>query len=385
MGDPAAGAAGPADGVFRGRLLLADSQALPGRDPAGDPGARGGAGRCGLGGAGHDGAGQGPGRVGDKPLEALFWRLCTALSHGRAPWSHFAGLLVVAWDGNTVAVYDSPANAAAFGKPASPGKRRGTDRQDPGSGASPQIRLVTLVACGTRCLLDAAFGPLRGKGTGEQGPGGELTRSLDGGMLLLADRNSYSYALYGRVRAAGADVLWRVKQNNVRLPVVQVLPDGSWISRITDPAAAGARVRKHGQRRRRGCSLPPDTSPLPSVTVRVIAFTITVTGEDDSTRTEPYLLIPSLTDHRACPARQLADLYAWRWAIEQRRAGALPQPVQSDARLTGGCDRVQHTRQGRRDGAAGSASSSRARRRSEHGPQRPYRRACLRCRSRCRR
>jgi hypothetical protein len=266
-------------------------------------------------------------RVGERPLESLFGRLCTALSPGRAPWSHAFGLLVVAWDGTTIDVADSPANAAAFGRPPASRKRPKRRRPGPGTpagdtpgpareGANPQIRLVTLMVCGTRALLDAAMGPLRGKGTGEQALAGQLTPSLHPGMLLLADRNFYSYAMLGAVRAAGAHVLWRVKQNNVRLPVIQPLPDGSWLSRVTDPAAARARLEKNGQRRRRGSPLPPDTSALPSVTVRVIAFFITITGDDGTTRTEPYLLITSLLDWRAAPARDLAALYAWRWAIE---------------------------------------------------------------------
>ena len=41
-------------------------------------------------------------RIGEKPLESLFRRLCSALSPGRAPWSHLGGLLVVAVDGTTV-------------------------------------------------------------------------------------------------------------------------------------------------------------------------------------------------------------------------------------------------------------------------------------------
>src|ERR1700722_9508741 len=42
-------------------------------------------------------------RIGEKPLESLFGRVCSALSPGRSPWSHVCGLLAVAWDGTTVA------------------------------------------------------------------------------------------------------------------------------------------------------------------------------------------------------------------------------------------------------------------------------------------
>ena len=244
-------------------------------------------------------------RVGEKPLESLFRRLCSALSPGRAPWSHLGALLVVAIDGTTVAACGSPANAAAFGRP-------GTGR---GQAASPALRLVTLMACGTRGVLDAVFGPVRGKGTGEQALAGRLLGSLHAGLLLLADRNFYSYALWQAAAGTGADLLWRVKAS-MHLPVVRALPDGSWLAHVSDPRAVQARLHKNGQRRRRGSKLPPDTGPLPGITVRVIEFVLAVTTSDGQTRTERYRLITTLTDWRAYPAGQLAACYGRRWAIE---------------------------------------------------------------------
>jgi hypothetical protein len=49
----------------------------------------------------------------------------------------------------------------------------------------PQILLVALVACGTRAILDAVFGP---RGGGETGHGQRLARSLRPGMIVLLDR-----------------------------------------------------------------------------------------------------------------------------------------------------------------------------------------------------
>jgi hypothetical protein len=126
-------------------------------------------------------------RLGEKPFELLFSRLCCSLSPGRAPWSDICGLLAVAWDGTTVTAAASAANVAAFG-------RQGGARQL----HYPQIRLVTLIACGTRGLLGAAIGPLRGCGEGRLA--GDLLRCLGTGMLLLADRGFYSF----RLRAAAA-------------------------------------------------------------------------------------------------------------------------------------------------------------------------------------
>jgi Insertion element 4 transposase N-terminal/Transposase DDE domain len=260
-------------------------------------------------------------RIGEMPLESLFRRLCSALSPGRSPWSHVCGLLAVAWDGTTMAAQASAPNVAAFGTPGTPRRRRprgrgGDDGQagDPDAGC-PQLRLVTLVACGTRALLDAAAGPVRGKGTGEQHLAGQLLGSVRAGMLLLADRGFYSYSLWTAAAATGAHLLWRAR-DDMHLPVAAELPDGSWLTRIPDPRAARARRHKNGKRRRRGSPLPPDTSPLPAITIRVIAFTLTVTGDDGQRRAERYRLLTTLLDHQACPAAALAACYAWRWAIE---------------------------------------------------------------------
>jgi hypothetical protein len=244
-------------------------------------------------------------RVGEKPLESVFRRLCSALSPGRAAWSHLGALLVVAVDGTTVSACDSPANAAAFGRPGS----------SQGQAASPALRLVTLMACGTRAMLDAVFGPVRGKGTGEQALAARLLGSLHAGMLLLADRNFYSYALWQASAATGADLLWRVKAS-MHLPVVRELPDGSWLAHVSDPRAVQARLHKNGQRRRRGSPLPPESGPLPGITVRVIEYMLAVATSDGKTRTERYRLITTLTDWRAYPAAELAACYARRWAIE---------------------------------------------------------------------
>jgi hypothetical protein len=81
------------------------------------------------------------------------------------------------------------------------------------------------------------------------------------------------------------------------------------------PGRAGPH-HKNGKRRRRGSLLPPETGPLPGITVRVIAFTVTVTGDDGKTRTERYRLLTTLTGWHAHPGAGLAGCYAWRWAIE---------------------------------------------------------------------
>jgi hypothetical protein len=172
-----------------------------------------------------------------------------------------------------------------------------------------------LAACGTRGLVAAAAGPLRGRGSGEQALAAALLPHLRKGMLLLADRGFYSWRLWRAAAGTGAGLLWRVNAS-VHLPVRRALPDGSWLSVLRDPAEARRREVRNRHRRSRGSALPQDRGPLPGITVRVIEFCLTVTTEDGGTRAEPYRLITTVLDHRAAPAAELAAGYAWRWAAE---------------------------------------------------------------------
>jgi hypothetical protein len=239
-------------------------------------------------------------RLGPRPFELLFGRVASALAPpGQQAWSHAFGLLLTAWDGTTLKVPASAENAAWAG----PG---GTGQ----GGHYPRARLVALACCGTRGLLGAAAGPFS---AGERALALTLTGCLHAGMLLLADRGFYSWGLWHAAAGTGADLLWRVS-SGLRLPVVRALPDGSWLTRIEDPRAKDNRYRKNGKRRRAG--KPPDTSPLPAITVRVIEFTVTVTRDDGGIRTERYRMITTLLDCRQAPAAELAAAYARRWAVE---------------------------------------------------------------------
>lgn len=59
---------------------------------------------------------------------------------------------------------------------------------------------------------------------------------------------------------------------------------------------------RNASRRSRGSRLPQEIGPLPGdVTVRVIEFLITLTCEDDTTRTERYRAVTTLPDWRRYP------------------------------------------------------------------------------------
>jgi Transposase DDE domain len=135
-------------------------------------------------------------------------------------------------------------------------------------------------------------------------------------MLLLADRGFWSLTLWRACAATRAHLLWRVK-SDIRLPVRQQLPDGSWLSVINGTREAHRRNMRNANRRSRGSRLPQEEGPLPGdVTVRVIEFLITLACEDGTTRTERYRAATTLLDHRRYPAADLAAAYARRRGIE---------------------------------------------------------------------
>ena len=126
--------------------------------------------------------------------------------------------------------------------------------------------------------------------TGEQPLARQLLAKLAPGDLLLADRNFLSRDLLAEVLAAGVHVLWRAK-SDVDLPVLDVLEDGTYLSRIADPAAS----RK--MRRRKGGADPRD---IPGIAVRVIEYS--VTSEDGAETSETFTLVTDITDPACCPA-----------------------------------------------------------------------------------
>jgi hypothetical protein len=62
--------------------------------------------------------------------------------------------------------------------------------------------------------------------TGERTLVADLAASVGPGMLVLADAGLYSYDLFGRFAATGADLAWRIGAS-VSLGHLRWLPDGS--------------------------------------------------------------------------------------------------------------------------------------------------------------
>jgi hypothetical protein len=209
-------------------------------------------------------------RIGPAPLAALFdlLRGPAAGPATRGVW--WRGRLVTAIDGTQLCCPDTPANLAVY--------RKGGSHH--GGTGYPMVRLLALVACGTRTLLATAFGTT---GRGEIGYATDLVPAMRAPMIVLADRNFAAADLIGQIADRGADLLIRVKSGR-RLPVCRRCADGSWLSRIG------------------------------SVEVRVIRAQITITTTEGA-RSEAYQLVTTVLD-ADCPATEIINLYHQRWEIE---------------------------------------------------------------------
>ncbi len=75
-------------------------------------------------------------RLGERPLEPLFWRVAVVLLPSRDPRATVCGLLVAAWDGTTLKAPATPENTAAFGRPRGGGKQPGGGKKAPFRGGA---------------------------------------------------------------------------------------------------------------------------------------------------------------------------------------------------------------------------------------------------------
>jgi hypothetical protein len=218
-------------------------------------------------------------RLGAEVMQRLAERVLRPLAPSDAPGAWYRGWRVMALDGSCMDVADEKANAEFFGYPTA----------TRGQSAFPQARVLGLVECDTHVITAAHLAPYA---RSEKAMAAErLPGWLDKTMLLLADRGLYSFKLWQTARASGAALLWRVGAT-LKLPVQQLLPDGSYLSTVYD-SSEGA--RKHG------------------ITVRVIEYALQ--GSAAPTQ-ERYWLLSNVLDASQAPAEELAALYYERWEIE---------------------------------------------------------------------
>jgi hypothetical protein len=153
-----------------------------------------------------------------------------------------------------------------------------------------------------------------GKAASEKALARTLYPLLEEGWLVLADRNFYGWADWRAAADTGAALLWRVTAS-LRLPVLEVLPDGSWRSVLINPKinkeTARARITAAA---RRGEDLDQDRARY----VRVIEYQ--VPDRNGNGKDEQVILVTTITDPRQAPAAILARAYHQRWEHETGNA-----------------------------------------------------------------
>ena len=171
--------------------------------------------------------------------------------------------------------------------------------------AYPKVRVVTVSECASHAVADAAMGAV----ARAQALARKLYRRLDEDWLLIADRNFFNWADWCTAADSGAQLLWRVKADLI-LPVLELLPDGSYSSVLVNPKIRGKARQALVQAARAGQDLDEDQARC----VRVIEYE--VPDREGDGKGEVIALVTTITGMTAAAAPLLAEAYAQRWGIE---------------------------------------------------------------------
>lgn len=216
-------------------------------------------------------------RLGLAPLKALWEETSELIGKIGQKGCFYNGLRLMALDGSILDVPDSPKNEAYFGK----------QNSSRGKMAFPQLRFVALCECGPHSIYSVAVGKYL---ESENALAKLLLKDLSKSMLCLMDRLFFSFKFWQQASATGAELLWRVR-NNLVLPIEKTLSDGSYLSSIY----ASEKDRRH---------------EINGIKVRIIKYHLSKQKKSD------YVLMTTLLDEKAFPAKELAKLYPQRWEIE---------------------------------------------------------------------
>jgi hypothetical protein len=262
-------------------------------------------------------------RLGRNVLPELFERTCgpvagpagataSAVALGTARGSFLRRWRVLAIDGFEIDVPDSKENAAEFGYAGS-----GDNRS-----AFPKVRVVALAECGTHAFVAAEVDAYR---VGEKTLAQRLYPRLRADELLTADRGFYSWQAWDTATSSGAALLWRAP-TQLELPVVRVLPDGTYLTVLIAPSIRGARRERLLAAARAGQDLSDinavpdafDRRGLPVIGLtRVIEYD--VPDRDGNGTGELIVLLTNILDPdgpNGARADELAAAYHERWEHE---------------------------------------------------------------------
>ena len=141
-------------------------------------------------------------KLAEKFLRRLTYQVGSELEDQAPAHWRWHNRRVLLADGTTSHLPDTAANQADY--PQSRAQRRGM--------GFPMIRLVVLLTFATATIVGAAFGPYKGKETGETALFCQLFAQLRAGDVVVADRYYCSYWMIALLAQLGVDVVFRLNQ-----------------------------------------------------------------------------------------------------------------------------------------------------------------------------
>jgi hypothetical protein len=238
-------------------------------------------------------------RLGSAPMRELFTQVAVPVAEEVTRGAFLGAWRLMAIDGFEWDAPDEGDNPEVFGYAGS-----GSNRS-----AYPKVRVVTLSECASHAVVDVEMGGIAGKGSGEQSLARSMYRRLEPDWLLIADRGFYNWADWCLAAQSGAALLWRVKAD-LGLPVLALLPDGSYRSVLIDPKIRGRARAALVEAARTG----EDLDPAKARYVRVVEYQ--VPDRDGDGKGELIALITTITDPADASAAVLAEAYHQRWEHE---------------------------------------------------------------------
>lgn len=200
----------------------------------------------------------------------------------------FHGYVTAIFDGSSLTMPDTASNQAEFGKP----------KTGRGQAAFPQTRVMALMIRATRLIVDIAYAPFQGKGTGERSlMMSVLQKTKIQNLLFLFDAGFYSFYLVYVLQRQGQHFLMKISSSLRLIPVKGgSLHDGSYMALLTgkieDPRSITSKYKRFMKIQ---------------FLVRVIEFKIP--------GFRPVRLITNIMD-QDITAKELACHYHKRWDIE---------------------------------------------------------------------
>lgn len=219
-------------------------------------------------------------RLGDEPLAQLFAISSAVWDEQHQSGRAWRGLARYAVDGSTLRASDSAENRQHFGAQA---------YVDGVVASYPQVRLVTLTALATHLVRDAVFGAY---GVNEMRYASDLLSRVPDRSLTVFDKGFFSAALLVGLQNQGLQRHW----------LIPAKTNAQWVKLDQTPGDYRVRMVVSPQSRKANPDLPEFWE----------ARAIETTNRHGRKR----ILLTSLMDAKAYPAREIVRQYEERWRIE---------------------------------------------------------------------